>query len=117
MLCFPIGKRLAVDSLARHVFADLDAAGVCRFAIPVGETVAAETGGNHQISVLHVGSGVEMGQQAAEYGRFELGFDRFHDTAASGSRGARKSGSGDGSGNLSVATRAWIMRGLPRADR
>src|SRR4051812_5126705 len=74
MFGFPLRERLAVNALARLVLAEVHAALGGRFAIPVGEAVAAETGEYHQVDVLHIGALlVEMRKQPAEGRGFELG--------------------------------------------
>lgn len=74
MFAFPLREWFAVDALARLIFAHVDAAFCRRFAIPVGQTIAAEAGKDHQIDVLHVGAfGIEMLEQAPECGRFQFG--------------------------------------------
>ena len=69
----PAIERLAVDALARGILADVDAALGGRFAIPVRKAIAAETRDDHEIDVLRVLAGVEMPEQPAEDGGFELG--------------------------------------------
>ena len=68
----PLRKRRAVDAFARLILAEVDAALGGRFAVPVGEAVAAETGQDHQVDVLHIRAlFVEVSQQAAEGRCFE----------------------------------------------
>src|SRR5215469_11866907 len=63
----PVRVRFAVDALARRILAQLGAALGGSFAIPVGEAIAAESGQDHQVDVLHVVAlDVEVLQQAAE---------------------------------------------------
>ncbi len=64
----------AVDALARGLAIQLQATRGGRFAVPVGQAVAAEAGVDHEVDVLHVAARRKMGQQAAERGGFE--FDR-----------------------------------------
>ena len=72
VLLLPLLERLTVDPLARFLATDRRACGLGGFLIPVGQTVAAETGEDHQIDVLHVRSFAQMRQQAAERSGFQF---------------------------------------------
>src|SRR4029453_6441294 len=73
VLLLPARERFAVDALARGVLVHFDAARFGGFAVPVGKAVAAEARCDHKIDVLHVGTLVQMREQAPERGGLEFG--------------------------------------------
>src|SRR5690606_25761918 len=73
VLRLPLRERLAVDGFAGLVPVHLKAARLRRLAIPVGQTVAAEAGEDHQVDVLHVRALLQqVFTQATEDRRFDL---------------------------------------------
>ena len=73
VLGLPLVVRHAVDDLARLGIGDLDALLARLLAVPARQAVAAEAGQIHQVDVLHVRALLQMRDQAAEGGGFELG--------------------------------------------
>ena len=69
---FPFAWRHAVDKFAGRILIHCDILIRSRLAIPVTQTVAAESGEIHEIDILHVGPGAQMSHQSSENGRFEL---------------------------------------------
>src|SRR6266850_3606180 len=70
---FPLGRRHAIDDLARLIFFQRDAFFRCGFAIPVAKAIPAEAGKIHHVDVLHVRACSQMRDQAAKGGGFEFG--------------------------------------------
>lgn len=60
VFCFPLRKGFAVDAFARCVLVHGHATRLRRVAVPVGQTIAAEAAGNHQVDVLHVAARMQM---------------------------------------------------------
>ena len=102
----------------RRVLAHLDVLRGCGFTVPVGETVAAEAGEDHQIDVLHIRALlVEMLQQAAK--RCGLEFDGIHVLALTGhgraiiqgsTRGARALCDGDHHYGEDESATVWTVK-------
>ena len=75
VLGLPLRERLAVDAFARGVLVELDAALGGRFAVPVGQAVAAEARGIIRSMFCTSLRGVQMIEQAPERGGLEFGVD------------------------------------------
>src|SRR5436190_2103657 len=75
VLGLPVLVGHAVDDLAGALLGELQAPGVGRLLVPVGEAVAAEAGQIHHVDVLRVAAPAQMLHQLAEGCRLELGHE------------------------------------------
>jgi hypothetical protein len=70
----PIFKGHAVHNLTGFWLGDFGPLFGGGFLIPAAEAVPAEAGQVHQVDVLYIGAAAQMVAQAAEDGRFDLGY-------------------------------------------
>src|SRR6185369_6287392 len=73
VLGLPVLVGHAVDDLARALLGKLQALGVGRLLVPVGEAVAAEAGQIHQVDVLHLAAPAQMLHELAESRGLQFG--------------------------------------------